>query len=493
MSLREVVQRFANREVLTFLAVGGTGYVVDVAVFNLLRSPALLGGSDPLVARSAAVVVAMLVTYVGNRFLTWRHQASDSRRREVLLFGLFNLVGFAFSAACLVISHHLLGLTGAWADNISANVVGVGLGTLFRFVTYRRFVFASPAPPATSTPRRGLVAVRVVLVVAAVGSAFWFVLPRVAGAPWSDVMAGVRAVPYVDIALLSLLWLGGLLLHTFTLTAALPRLTHRRALALSLTGSAIANVLPLGGAAGMALNYRMIRSWGFTPHAFATYTVVTNVWDVLVKLCVPAVALAWLLASGTTVAGTFLTTTLGATLALLVLSSVIVTVLASPTIARHVGAGLDRVVTTVLRYVGSSRAWRPGATIVRLQGDCSTLVARAWPRLTFGMVAYTASLALLLWGCLHVTEAGLAVPAVMAGFAVERLLTLAGLTPGGAGVVEVGLAGLLILLGGAPLGVVAGVLLYRLFTFGLEIPVGGAGIVGWLWNERRTQRQIAVG
>ena len=82
------------------------------------------------------------------------------------------------------------------------------------------------------------------------------------------------------------LWAFGLFTHTFTLTAALPRLTHGRALMLSLTGSAVANVLPLGGAAGIALN----TGWsavGLDNNAFATYTVVTNAWDVLIKLALP--------------------------------------------------------------------------------------------------------------------------------------------------------------------------------------------------------------
>ncbi len=157
MSPLEVVRRLASREVLTFLAVGGTGYVVDVVAFNVLRAPSLLGGSDPLLARTLAVLVAMVVTYVGNRRFTWRRQTADGRRHEVVLFCLFNLAGFAVSAACLVVSHHLLGLTGAWADNISANVVGVGLGTLFRFVTYRRFVFTSSPEPAVSQAPRVLI------------------------------------------------------------------------------------------------------------------------------------------------------------------------------------------------------------------------------------------------------------------------------------------------------------------------------------------------
>ncbi|MFC6345406.1 hypothetical protein ACFP8W_25705, partial [Nocardioides hankookensis] len=62
----------------------------------------------------------------------------------------------------------------------------------------------------------------------------------------------------------------------------------------------------------------------------------------------------------------------------------------------------------------------------------------------------------------------------------------AGLTPGGAGVVEVGLTGALIGLGGAAASVVAGVLLYRALTYGLEIPVGGAGLAVWLWLRRRS-------
>jgi hypothetical protein len=62
------------------------------------------------------------------------------------MFVLFNVVGFGRSAVTLVLSHDVLGLTSRLADNISANVVGLALGTAFRFLTYRRFVF--PVPPA---------------------------------------------------------------------------------------------------------------------------------------------------------------------------------------------------------------------------------------------------------------------------------------------------------------------------------------------------------
>ncbi len=131
------------REFVTFVGVGGAAYVVDVVVFNVLLSMPPFSTWHPWVARCLAVTVAMLVTYVGNRQITWRGRVGADRRREISLFAVFNLVGLAISLACLVVSHDVLGLTGRVADNISANVVGLVLGTAFRFWSYRRFVFTT--------------------------------------------------------------------------------------------------------------------------------------------------------------------------------------------------------------------------------------------------------------------------------------------------------------------------------------------------------------
>lgn len=147
--VRRVVVRLSSREVVTFLGVGGAGYVVDVLAFNALRSLAPFSVLDPSVARTVAVAIAMCVTYVGNRFLTWRDVPQGDQRREVVLFVIFNVIGFSFSIGTLWISHDLMGLTSRLADNVSSNVVGMALGTLFRFWSYRRFVFAEQTAPGT--------------------------------------------------------------------------------------------------------------------------------------------------------------------------------------------------------------------------------------------------------------------------------------------------------------------------------------------------------
>ena len=142
-----VLRRYVSQEVLSFLAVGGLGYVADVAAFNVLLSVSPFSGWDPSAARVAAVAVAMVVTYTGNRWLTWRTASRHDRQREVALFVLFNIVGLGISVLTLVFSHDVLGLTSRLADNISANVVGLGLGTLFRFWSYRRYVFGVVSSP----------------------------------------------------------------------------------------------------------------------------------------------------------------------------------------------------------------------------------------------------------------------------------------------------------------------------------------------------------
>src|SRR4051812_38474390 len=134
--------------------------------------------------------------------------------------------------------------------------------------------------------------------IAAVGLASLLLIPAGLGTSWSGVVGAFGTLSALPVATLGGLWIGGLAANSLALAASLPGLSVRRALTLSLSGSAVANLLPLGGAAGVGLNYSMTRSWGFDRGSFATYTVTTNVCDVAAKLVVVAMASATLLAGG---------------------------------------------------------------------------------------------------------------------------------------------------------------------------------------------------
>ncbi|WP_240645990.1 GtrA family protein [Georgenia sp. SYP-B2076] len=129
-------------ELVKFGAVGGSAYVVDVGLFNLLRfGPGELLLDKPLTAKVLSVAVSVLVAWVGNRYWTFSGTKRASRGRELAMFALVNLGGMAVAVGCLAVSHYVLGYTSPLADNIAANGVGLVLGTAFRYVCYRYVVF----------------------------------------------------------------------------------------------------------------------------------------------------------------------------------------------------------------------------------------------------------------------------------------------------------------------------------------------------------------
>jgi putative flippase GtrA len=150
--LREAVG-VVYREMVKFGAVGAVAYVVDIYVYNLLRtgvwplSEAPLG-HKPLVSKVISVAVATVVAWTGNRYWTFRHRRRAAIRSEFILFGLMNVGGLLIAVGCLGFSHYLLGLRSPLADNISGNVIGLVLGTLFRFWAYRQLVFTELRDPA---------------------------------------------------------------------------------------------------------------------------------------------------------------------------------------------------------------------------------------------------------------------------------------------------------------------------------------------------------
>lgn len=145
-----------------FGIVGAIAYLVDSGVLIALDAQ----GWEPLSAKTVATVVAATLAFAGNRFWTWRHRARSGYAREYGLYFVFNAIGLGISLACLGVSYHWLG--GIWpavfrttlAVWLSANVIGLVAGTIFRFWAYRRFVFLPVLPTdpygefARATPNR---------------------------------------------------------------------------------------------------------------------------------------------------------------------------------------------------------------------------------------------------------------------------------------------------------------------------------------------------
>ena len=144
-SLRHGSVRARVVELARFGSVGTVAFVVDMSTYNLLRfGPFDLLHAKPLTARILAVVIATLVSWLGNRHWTFADRRTERQGRELALFTIINVLGIGITVGTLALSHYVLDLTGPLADNV-ANVIGIGLGTIVRYLGYKLFVFTGTA------------------------------------------------------------------------------------------------------------------------------------------------------------------------------------------------------------------------------------------------------------------------------------------------------------------------------------------------------------
>ncbi|MER6168302.1 GtrA family protein [Streptomyces violaceorubidus] len=168
--MRERIGRLV-REVAKFGAVGGAGVLVNLLVFNLVRRT-----TDLQVVRASiiATIVAIVFNYVGFRYFTYRDRDKSGQTREMSLFLLFSAVGLVIENGVLYTATYGFG----WDSPLQSNIfkfLGIGIGTLFRFWSYRSWVFRTlparepvtraetflePEHPAAVTRANGASAVR---------------------------------------------------------------------------------------------------------------------------------------------------------------------------------------------------------------------------------------------------------------------------------------------------------------------------------------------
>lgn len=307
-------------------------------------------------------------------------------------------------------------------------------------------------------------------------------LPGLVGVSWRAIGAVLAGVSPLTLVALAALWFVGLLAHTPLQIAALKGLSVRRALTLNLSGSAVSNVLPFGGPAGMGVGYAMTHRWGFRSDQFASYTVTTNAWNAFGKF---AFTVTVLLAAG--VSGMSLPSGLARVVvpaAAMVAAGIVVlaATLGSTAATARLGRALDRVARRI-RPQDSEQActiW-----LFKARGELAAVVRGGWRRMTAAVLVYLVLQLALLFACLATVGAHATLAVTAVAFALERLISLAPITPGASGLAELGTVAALVSFGVDPVAAAAGVLLYRTLMFAIEIPLGGITILGWLRLRRR--------
>jgi uncharacterized membrane protein YbhN (UPF0104 family) len=327
-----------------------------------------------------------------------------------------------------------------------------------------------------------------VLALAVIVATFVFVLPRIAD--YGDVWDVVTNLSWPRIGALVAVTVLNLATYAPPWMAALPGLSFRNAFVLSQSTSASTYIAPGGPAVGIALGYGMLRAWGFRRRAVTLALALTGVWNQFALLAFPTLALVLLTIAGERhpLLQTVALVGLGVFVAA---AGAYFTGLSSRRLARWAGNLSARIATWALRLVRRGPASWTGETFATFRAEAAGLLRHRWHVLTAATLAGHLTVFLVLLTSLRVFDVPASDVSVVEAFAAWALIRLLGsipVTPGGLGIVELGLTTALVGFGGDNAEVVTAVLTYRFLTI---VPTLVLGLLaGATWKRHNPRPEL---
>jgi putative heme transporter len=308
---------------------------------------------------------------------------------------------------------------------------------------------------------------------------FAFLLPRIAD--YRDVWDVIKTLSWAWAAVLAAATVLNILTFAPPWMVVLPGLGLRRALALTQASTALTYVVPGGAAVGVAGSFALLRSWGFQSGEVGRAVTLTGIWNQFANFTFPMVALFLLTVTGQP-GGLLITAAFVGAAVLGVAVAALVLVLWSAKVAHDLGLAASSAASWMRRKVRRGAVGPWGDAFARFRGDTVGLLSRRWHALTLATLAGQLAVFLVLVLCLRafgVPASDVTVIEAFAAWALARLLAIVPLTPGGLGVVELGLTGALVGFGGANAPVVAAVLVYRFLTIVPTLALGLLAVATW--------------
>jgi putative heme transporter len=325
---------------------------------------------------------------------------------------------------------------------------------------------------------------RIVVVALSAGivvATFVYFLPTIAN--YRDVWGVVKTLSWEWI--LALLAATAVNLATFAppWMVALPGLRFLRAMEMTQASTALSIVFPGGAAVGAAGSYGILRKWGFQSRHIARAVTLTSLWNQFLNLLFPIVAVFLLAITHQQTAALATFAFVGVAVLGIVVAGFVV-ILLSDRLANDLGDVAARFANWALGKVRRGPVKWGGPSFERFRDDAGDFLERRWHALTISALAGSLSVfAILLVSlrALDVPPSQVTLVEAFAAWSLVRLLGTIPITPGGIGIIELGLTGTLVGFGGNNAGVVAAVLVYRFLTM---IPTLVLGLVtAFTWRR----------
>ena len=324
--------------------------------------------------------------------------------------------------------------------------------------------------------------------VVAIGVVFAFALPRIAN--YGAVWRAVTDLTWAWILVLVAATVANVVTFAPPWMVALPGLGFVRALSMTQVSTAFSLVMPGGAPIGMAASFAALRSWRFARRSVSLAVTLTGVWNQLSVFAFPVVAVALLAVQGGVSNSLWLVAVVGVLLFASVTAGVGL-VLSRRHFAFRAGEAAAWVVCRFKGLRGKPAPAWGGEDVVRFRAETLQLLRRRWFALTLATLANQLTGYLMLEfsiRAVRITQTQVSVAETFAAWSVGRLLVTLPLTPGGIGIVELGLTGTLVGFGGPSAKVIAGVLIYRALSILPTILLGLIAAATWKlqmnWSPR---------
>jgi uncharacterized membrane protein YbhN (UPF0104 family) len=323
---------------------------------------------------------------------------------------------------------------------------------------------------------------------------FGFVLPKLTS--YKSILEYIGGISFGEWALLASVSIVFLIAYPIVLVQALITLRLPEAFVNHMTGTAITNSVPSGGAIALPVNYTMYMSWGFTPASISAGMLSAGVWDWLMRISLPVLAVLGIALAGDALGWMWLVS-IGGILVVAVMVLVLSKILGREKDARRFARFIDRAGTRLFRI---ARRDKPDieAAVMQFRTDLNSIVQSRALRLTIATIANHLAMATLFAVSVYsvgIERSQISIPWMVLAFALGRFLVMIPVSPGGLGLVDLGWIGLLTLgwqttNPSVPVDsdlIAAGVLLFRALTL---LPPILIGMVSWLfWRANRSWRR----